>query len=321
VKSLSGKGSVSGGSDSALPQPVVVDDELLSTLGLRFLAYKRPLLSPGSWTSVDSKIRIFLGVLAEYHSPELKVSALTSGMIRDYRDVLLKLPAHRAGFPEGVSIGEMVKMGLKPISAKTAKDSAVLIKEFLTWIEQENYPIIPGFQSIFTAVKGPRRQDQQTRVPYSTDQLKQLFYSEHYTKGKVSRAADYWLPLLALFTGARLAELAQLHLGDIQNVEGVWVLDLNEADDKRLKSGSSSRQVPIHSRLIELGFLEFVDGMKKVKLSARLFPLEMRTAEGKFDAYGKRFNRLRREVGIEGDEKTRIDFHSFRHTVRTKLAP
>ena len=197
VKSLSGKGGGSGGSDPALPQPVVVDDELLSTLGLRFLEYKRPLLSPGSWTSVDSKIRIFLAVLAEYHSPELKVSALTSGMIRDYRDVLLKLPAHRAGFPEGVSIREMVKMGLKPISAKTAKDSAVLIKEFLTWIEHENYPIIPGFQSIFTAVKGPRRQDQQTRVPYSTEQLKQLFHSEHYTKGKVSRAADYWLPLLA----------------------------------------------------------------------------------------------------------------------------
>ena len=54
LKSLSGRGSVSGGSDPALPQPVVVDDEFISTLCLRFLEYKRPFLSLGSWTSVDS---------------------------------------------------------------------------------------------------------------------------------------------------------------------------------------------------------------------------------------------------------------------------
>ncbi|MCZ5067667.1 integrase, partial [Escherichia coli] len=65
-------------------------------------------------------------------------------------------------------------------------------------------------------------------------------------------------------------ELCQLYLSDIRMSEnGVSYLDFNldspdkvmdtEAEaDKSLKTLNALRQVPIHPRLIELGFLEYV---------------------------------------------------------------
>jgi hypothetical protein len=36
----------------------------------------------------------------------------------------------------------------------------------------------------------------------------------------------FWLPLLALFSGARLGELCQLSVDDVREIEGVWCLEI-----------------------------------------------------------------------------------------------
>jgi integrase len=72
--------------------------------------------------------------------------------------------------------------------------------------------------------------------------------------------------------------------------------------------------------LIDLGFLEFVTLRKQLKKDARLFPEEPRKADGKFDNYSKRFSTYRNRVGITKGDDEMLDFHSFRHTIRTKFA-
>ena len=49
------------------------------------------------------------------------------------------------------------------------------------------------------------------------------------------------------------------------------------------------------------------------KSNKRLFPEEERTEDG------KRFASFRGKVGVVAKEASMLDFHSFRHTVRTKL--
>jgi integrase len=56
------------------------------------------------------------------------------------------------------------------------------------------------------------------RLPYEADDLKKLF------KMRRKDGADHWLPLLALWTGARLEELGQLHVSDVRQQEGVHYL-------------------------------------------------------------------------------------------------
>ena len=70
------------------------------------------------------------------------------------------------------------------------------------------------------------------------------------------------MPLLGLFTGARLGELALLLASDVSIDEASGVSAISIADDpsigRSLKTRASRRTVPVHPELIRLGFLEYV---------------------------------------------------------------
>ncbi|MFT3850523.1 MAG: site-specific integrase [Propionivibrio sp.] len=152
---------------------------------------------------------------------------------------------------------------------------------------------------------------------FDRDDLVALFESETYRECRFETSSEYWLPLLGLFTGARLNELCQLLKSDIGRHEGVdTILIIDGEENKRLKTDISRRIVPIHSKLIELGFLEFVRSASH----GRIFP-HLREDPLKPGDYGQRatedFTAYRRSVGVgnqAGEGKSRKAFHSFRST-------
>jgi hypothetical protein len=84
----------------------------------------------------------------------------------------------------------------------------------------------------------PAKRAKEARLPYDVDALKAVFGSAIYTKGerpnRGAGEAAYWLPLLALYTGARLGELGQLRPKDI--VQEVY----QDAEDEDRKHGAHS---------------------------------------------------------------------------------
>jgi hypothetical protein len=138
----------------------------------------------------------------------------------------------------------------------------------------------------------------------------------------------FWLPLLALTSGGRLNELAQLYLDDIRQSEkdsAVWYLDFNlnqpdklDADDrdewesdKSLKTVNAVRVVPLHEVVIRAGLPEYIETLRKAGY-VRLFPeLKRDDVKGYGKPAGSWFNErfLGRQLGIERNEKT---FHSLR---------
>jgi integrase len=297
----------------------IEDDLPIDVIADKFLLQKKNSLALGSYTSLESKLRQFVLIVTQRNKNQTPlVSKLTPGTIRHYRDLLVQIPKHRNGI-SNVTYTDMIKMGLPPISQKTAKDTCNVVSEFLNYCQVEQYPIYSDLKSVLSTVKKPKSKDTKQRLQFSDDQLRMLFESEEYRLGKFKKPSEFWTPLIALFTGARLGEILQLHLCDIKQVEGIWVFDLNDEGDKQLKSENSSRLVPIHSRLLDLGILDFVSFRRKLKKSANLFPEEPRKIDGKFDNYSKRFRTYKNRVGIETGDDQMIDFHSFRHTVRTKL--
>lgn len=296
------------------------DDLPIDQIADKFIQYKKITLAAGSITSLESKLRQFVQIVTEYNKNKApSISKLSPPIIRHYRDVLLKIPKHRNGIAKTITHVEMTKMGLPPISQKTAKDTCNVVGEFLNYCEIEQYPITPGLKSVLSTVKKPKSKDTKHRLLFTDDQLKLLFESHDYIQGKFKKPSEFWTPLIALFTGARMGEILQLHLADIKEIDGAWVFDLNEEGDKQLKSENSTRIVPVHSQLITMGLLDFVAHRRKLKKDAKLFPEEPRTAEGKFDNYSKRFRTYRNRIGITKDDDEMVDFHSFRHTIRTKL--
>jgi integrase len=95
---------------------------------------------------------------------------------------------------------------------------------------------------------------------------------------------------------------------------GVYFVSINaDADGATVKTDAGWREVPLHSELVRLGFLEYVEAMRKAD-NERLWPiLTFRT--GKPGGYFSGWFSDARKLAPEPVP----DFHSLRHTVRTKM--
>lgn len=156
------------------------------------------------------------------------------------------------------------------------------------------------------------------RVAFTADELNRLFQSEVHGQGRRpkggGREAAYWLPLLALFTGARVEELAQLMVADVRHHEtlGHYLSISDDAAHAQLKNASSRRRIPLHPALLDCGFLDHVARARRPGL---LFPDLRANARGRLGGYFSTWFSiyLRRKVGITDSRKV---FHSFRHTFK-----
>jgi integrase len=107
-----------------------------------------------------------------------------------------------------------------------------------------------------------------------------------------------------------------LYVDDIREVAGIWCFSFNNDGLKKLKNLSSIRSIPIHSKLVELGFLNFVSHRRE-RNDLRIFPeLPWKELDGYQRNASKWFSDYRRRCGIVSTKKT---FHSFRHTVSNHL--
>jgi integrase len=127
---------------------------------------------------------------------------------------------------------------------------------------------------------------------------------------EIIRDEKFWLPLIAVFSGARQEEICQLHVVDVREEEGVWLFDINMKPPHRLKNKSAVRLVPIHRELKRLGFLQYV-ARRKSAGDERIFPnLEPGGADGRLGhGFTKWFTRYRRDTNVYENGR---DFHSFR---------
>jgi integrase len=154
---------------------------------------------------------------------------------------------------------------------------------------------------------------------FTADELKRIFSSPVFANGFRTRGgageAAYWIPLIGLYTGARLNEIGQLKVSDIQESEGVWFFRItNRGEGQSLKVRGSRRRVPVHPELARLGLLKYAGGLREAN-QERLFPEVMPDSHGHLTGrWSKWWNRyLDDAVGI--DDRSR-DFHSFRHTFK-----
>lgn len=176
-------------------------------------------------------------------------------------------------------------------------------------------------QNPASRIKPPKasKGDEEDREPFSRDDLQKLFSSEIYKGQEIPEggkgAAAQWLPLLALFSGARVEELCQLRLDDFREEDGIHYFFIRRKHEQQdTKTTSSIRRVPIHPELIRIGLLRYVERLRAQK-EEWLFPLLVTDVKGNRSGnWSKWFHRyLRNTVGITDEA---IVFHSFRHTFK-----
>ncbi|WP_338666818.1 site-specific integrase [Pseudodesulfovibrio methanolicus] len=247
---------------------------------------------------------------------DMPVGSLSYPVMREYKQTLLRLPPNMNKSPlyRGKTVKQILNMKIrKSLSPSSINKALTRVSSLFKWAVKNGYIQANWAEGMHIATgKTP----QQERKAYTVGELNRLFNSPRYTKDTFTSPYMFWLPAMGLFTGCRLEELCQLHLEDIREVCGVWVLDINDNGVKRVKTANSKRLVPIHPFLLELNLPGYAQELQN-QGHDRLFPEITSYRDGFGHKPSRWFNdRFKKTVGINEIGK---DFHSFRHTFITQL--
>lgn len=184
---------------------------------------------------------------------------------------------------------------------------------FFSWAHRNGYVDSNVLEGLLVKQKGKRKEDRESWTP---DDLKTLFSTPIHTEHKYKHAYYFWLPLIGLFTGARIEEICQMRLKDIREVEGVLCFSItDEQEDQQLKNEISKRSIPVHPHLLELGLLSYLEE-RKTSGETMLFSGLNRHGEKHSHYASKWFSKFKKRLGFDTKKKV---FHSFRHTMTDAL--
>lgn len=310
-----------------LPEKTATFSELLAAY-LRSFDYrpeggaKKPI-TPKTLESYTKDIGFFVNVMGE-----LRIGEIDRDVAGAYFQTLRKLPPNlsRLAKYRGKTIPEILAMNDPPQSPENASKKMERVSFMFNWALEEKRKW--GIDANPFEGFGQSADNESLRRPFSPDELRAIFGHSDFTAEKFFTSYAFWLIPLAIYTGARLGELAQLDLKDFIEVEGIPCVDINDTDAvevitdvggrrKRVKNRNAKRLVPIHPELIRIGILRHVANLRG-RGEQRLFPELSRTRrDGPAHAASNWFQRFRKAVGLSGKQET--VFHSFRHLFITTL--
>jgi integrase len=246
---------------------------------------------------------------------------LTKADAQEVKAALLKLPKNRSKNPKTRTLSLTQMLDLKDVPKIAARTLNVYLghmQHFMGWAVDNGY----AAENVFTGMrlKKTAKGTGEGRQAFKADEL-QVMYEELTNSNSVLVKKDVhrWPALIGTFTGMRLNEVAQLEVQDIEERDGVWCINVTpDGDDqKRLKNASSRRLVPVHDRLLDCGFLGFLEGQREAG-STRLFPSLTYTPQNGYGRNaGRWFNdQFLPKMGLGGQGLT---FHCLRHTMITRL--
>ncbi len=220
---------------------------------------------------------------------------------------------------EGLSITSSVAMAYRDellsrgLSHKTLRDYFAAIKQFMNWcVVQELINSNP-----FAHVKLPSKNisSHSQRLRWGEKELTRLFSSRAFKEQDLS---FQWASKVMVLHGCRPSEACQLRVADIHIDGPIPIISFTDSGEQQhLKNASSKRQVPIHQRLLESSFLDYVKERKQHK-KIQLFDFIPR---GKDTDWSKDFRDSMGDVLTACDFKAgnRPTAYSFRHTFIDEL--
>ncbi len=251
------------------------------------------------------------------------VDQITASMVRAYRRTCAGLPSRAKKEVTALPLLEQVALaeaeGLPTLSPATVNKALSAIRVTLEHAVEE-LEVIDG--NVAKTVKSmPKKSVEDARLPFEPEDMTRIFTAPLPERSGVAARTLFWILMLAPFTGCRLDELGKLRPGNIKTYDGIPYIAIEpdrlrirqeqEGPAKRMKTASAKRDIPLHSTLLEAGFLDMVSA-RRAEGAEWLFP------ELEANAYGSRTQRLSRvlndfldAIGLSDPE---LVFYSFRHT-------
>ncbi|UAL42007.1 tyrosine-type recombinase/integrase [Shewanella inventionis] len=274
----------------AQAKPVIGLNEALSAF---IISKQKSAIRPLSIKQLEQRIRHFIDTVSSKSTLKTKLKTddkcvhdITSADAMTYRDALLT----------------------QARSYKSNKEYLAAIFQFFKWCQLMNYCTSNPFESVTVGQK-PKAKPNQARDRWTHIELKRLLRSSSF---KVSTTDFKWVTRLMLYGGLRPSEACQLKPGDIKLIDGVHCISIDDSGAaQRLKNLNAKRYVPVHQRLLEQGFIAFVDQRKSTH--TQLFDYKpVGIIEDWSKTYCKQLAKLQTEIGIQANQ--RPTSYGFRHT-------
>lgn len=262
----------------------------------------------------------YLSLLTELFGEKRDIATLTPQDVTTVKDTLVALPAHRhkKRATKGKTLEEVLKLtNLPRLAVPSINKYLQTYNDFFGYAHQHGYVERNLFAGV--TIKQNRHRILKGREDFTPEQVR-IILEAIVDNSVVYARKQYrkWGPLIGVYTGVRLNEIAQIDLADIRQQDGIWFFDFNdEGDDKQLKTKASKRRVPLHSELIRLGLLDYVDVLRKQGKQKLFQELPNSIEHGRGRNLGRWFNeQLLPKLDLKAKE---LVFHSLRHTVVTQL--
>ena len=279
-----------------------------------------------------------------------RADTLTRDALKQYRAYLVGSPAQQkerwkkySKIPEKKLEG-MILRGEIPeadrISRGALNTYITQINSFLKWATVQHD--IPGWAcQIIQRVKASSggkvvSAEESMRRAFTEKEIRTIFSQSGFTEDGFTRSWYFWVPLIALFSGARVGEIGQMRIDDVREAQstagaaGVLCFDINDKEDKLTKNATSIRLVPVHPMLVEIGLKEYMERLRK-RGETLLFPELEKRSKSTVMHYGETishwFSKFKRGIGVGGPmnedgeynkDGKEATFHSFRNTFITE---
>jgi integrase len=277
---------------SPTPVPVHTNHNSVMTLSDYFNRVYMPVLRQGKGargermlSGKDRAVRLFGDLVGD-----LPIGSITKRHIWMFNDELLKLPDVNVLTAQwrklsakkqiqALASGDFVAETLSP---KTVNKHLSGLRTVLDFAERRD-DIVASPAAGVRAIVPP---EEDTGRAFSTDELNRIFRQPLFSgcsegllpkglqkSGPVKVRDDrFWIPLVLLFTGARSSEVAGLQVDDVIVDHEFPHFIFRPSETRRLKNLQSKRMVPVHLKLVELGFVDFANA-QLLRSEGQFFPL------------------------------------------------
>jgi integrase len=274
----------------AQAKPVIGLNEALSAF---IISKQKSAIRPLSIKQLEQRTRHFIDTVSSKSALKTKfktddkcVHDITSADAMTYRDELLT----------------------QGRSYKSNKEYLAAIFQFFKWCQLMNYSNHNPFESVTVGQK-PKAKANQGRNRWTASELKRLIRSTAFNDS----TDDFkWVTLMMLYGGLRPSEACQLLLSDIKQVDGVDCISVDDSGaGQRIKNINAKRYVPIHSALLEQGFMAFVTQRKTQQI--QLFDYKpVGINEDWSKNYCKQLAKLQNEIDMQANKRPTA--YGLRHT-------
>ncbi len=292
-----------------------------------YLAHSESRVEKGQLArSMISKVKMRCRTMADFFGKGKALASITREDATRLVDFLPTLPSNALKRYKGVSLvvaaereGKLAAKRL--IHSKTVDDYFTGVSAMFSHATDLGWIAANPMKGRLIRERLPKlvRRERQT---LTSEEMTRIFSSPDFLRQrKGKQPARFWVPLLCAFHGTRANEVAGAHVADMGEEAGISFLNLRETDERRLKTESSARLVPLHQRLIGMGFLDFVEERRKADPKGYLFPGLSRNRNGSMaDGVCKWWGRLVKATlgaspsdGASGGR----GIHSLRHSWAT----